>query len=451
MYPSAQVALKGATFSVLCSPGSIQEARVLSDGPEETRLLILGANNLLSHLGYLTEMRLAPGRVGVHSVLPDFARDLDFGPGDFLVFVPRRCRIVQDDWLAHGRVRLLDEQDRETITVHRDGRLEIDRNGRLSRHRDDPASLSLAYALVKRHFQQRIARRNPEKALELAGEAAALGLRNPYLGSALRFLQGDSEAHLGRYAQARQSLREALRLFPRNNDALARLLEIEFFEKGPLAALALMAGPFSQIENVSGLDVGSLLFQGDCHLAAGQAEKARACFEKIFQGHFPDSREALLAKLELFAGRHGQALLLRQAEAKVPGFFDIRELRLLLARAMLLAGDDTGRCRWILEDLAKFSLRQGHMTEVSLCYLLAREGETEEARDRIGPAFARLRQQAKGDLETRLWLWYDAWVYARAMELLGDAPAARAGYRACIEANPHTTLAAAARGALKRL
>ena len=140
-----------------------------------------------------------------------------------------------------------------------------------------------------------------------------------------------------------------------------------------------------------------------------------------------------------------------RAEDKVPGFFDIRELRLLLARGMVLAGRDPGRTRWILEDLAKFSLRQGHMTEVSLCYLLAREGKTQEARERIGPAFIRLRKIASGDFETRLWLWYDAFIYARTMELLGDGAGARAGYRACREANPHTALAAESAKALARL
>ena len=112
-----------------------------------------------------------------------------------------------------------------------------------------------------------------------------------------------------------------------------------------------------------------------------------------------------------------------------------------LARGLVLADRDLGRARWILEDLAKFSLRQGHMAEVSLCYLLAREGKTDEARERIGPAFAQLQKMAVGDFQTRLWLWYDAFVYARTMELLGDRRDARKGYRACLEANPHTALA----------
>ncbi len=172
----------------------------------------------------------------------------------------------------------------------------------------------------------------------------------------------------------------------------------------------------------------------------------------IYQQQYPDSAEPLRAILDMFSGNYPRACeLLARAEGKVPGFFDIRELRLLLARGLVLADRDPGRARWILEDLAKFSLRQGHMAEVSLCYLLAREGKTAEARERIGPAFAQLQKMAAGDFETRLWLWYDAFIYAKTMELLGDRREARAGYRACLEANPHTALAGEARQALARL
>ncbi len=278
-------------------------------------------------------------------------------------------------------------------------------------------------------------------------------MRNPYLRSALLWLKGDCAVALGRYAEAKKDLQEALLHFPRNNDAIQRLLEIIFFEKGPLPAIKTLSQSYSQSQNFSGLnDVGYNLFLAYLHLSAGQMEKGKEYIEKIYQGYFPDSKETLLGILEIFNGNYDQARrILTRAEDKVPGFFDIRELRLYLARSLVLAQADPVRARWILEDLAKFSLRQGHMAEVSLCYLLAREGKTDEARERIGPAFAQVQKMAVGDFETRLWLWYDAFVYARTMELLGDRREARKGYRACLQANPHTALAGEARRALARL
>jgi serine/threonine-protein kinase len=452
MYPSAQVAVKGTTFAVLCSPGSIQETHVLKNSSRQVSLLVLGADNLLSHMVYLTEMSFSPGRGHSVLILPDYFREAGISAGDFLVFLPRRCQIVENHWLDQGRVVLFDRQERETITVHRDGRLAVDRGGRISTYQDSSATLTLAYGLVNECFQQKTVRRNLDKALELSTRAARLPVQNPFLRSALLCLKGDCETRLGRYENGKKDLEEALRVFPRNNDAIQRLLEIAYFEKGAAAAITLFDRSYSQGQNLYGLgDTGNYLFAGFAHLAAGQSEKGREYFEKIYQGYFVDARETLLGILEIFKGNYDQAQrLLTRAEGKVPGFFDIRELRLHLARSLVLADRELGRARWILEDLAKFSLRQSHMTEVSLCYLLAREGKTDEARERIGPTFVELKKMALGDFETRLWFWYDAFIYARTMELLGDRREARAGYRACLEANPHTALAAEARLALAR-
>jgi serine/threonine protein kinase/tetratricopeptide (TPR) repeat protein len=453
MYPSAQVAVKGTTFAVLCSPGSIQEAHVLKNSSRQVSLLVLGADNLLSHLVYLTEMSFSPGRGHNVWILPDYFREPGSSAGDFLVFLPRRCQIVENHWLDQGRVVLFDRQERETITVHRDGRLAVDRGGRISTYQDNSTTLALAYGLVNECFQQKTVRRNLDKALELSTKAARLPVQNPFLRSALLCLKGDCETRLGRYEIGKKDLEEALRVFPRNNDAIQRLLEIAYFEKGAAAAIALFDRSYSQGQNLYGLgDSGNYLFAGFVHLAAGQEEKGREYFEKIYQGYFIDARETLLGILEIFKGNYEQARrLLTRAEGKVPGFFDIRELRLLLARSLVLARTDPERARWILEDLAKFSLRQGHMAEVSLCYLLARQGKAAEARERIGPAFAQLQKMAVGDFETRLWLWYDAFIYARTMELVGDRREARKGYRASLEANPHTALAGEARAALTKL
>jgi tetratricopeptide (TPR) repeat protein len=452
MYPSALVIGKGTSYSVLCSPGVILEAQVLRNDSRGISMLVLAANNLFSHMNYLTEWNCSP-LAGRHTeIFPAYFTNHNYTTEEFPVFFPRISGIIENHWLKEGRVVLFDTEEGRTITVFRDGKMQITRDGKVQTYRDLPAVLARAYGLVNECFQQKAVRRNPQKALELAADAATLPVQNPFLRSALLCLRGECEALLGRNDESRKSFGQALYHFPRNNDAMKGLLEVEFFEKGAPAAIALFERAYSQGKNFFGLgDSGNYLFLGYAHLAAGQAEKAREYFEKIYQGHFPDSRETLQGILEMFAGNYKQAVRhLVQAESKVPGFFDIRELRLLLARALVLADYDPVRARWILEDLAKFSLRQGHMTEISLCHLLAREGKLAEARARVGPAFAKLRQVAAGDFETRLWLWYDAFVYARTMELLGNPAGARDGYAACVESNPHTALATEARQALAK-
>ncbi len=452
MYPSALVLDMHGAFFVLCSPGSIEDIQVLKNDDREVSLLILGANNLVSHLGYLTEWGLSPSKERHREIFPSYNRDSDFSPADFMAFVPPNTKIIENHWLSRGHAILFDKQEHETITVHRDGKLKVNRKGQVLVFRDRPEILAQANGLINESTQQKTVNRNPEKALELIRKAVNLPVQNPFLRSALFYMKGDCETALGRYEAGKKSLEEALRYFPRNNDAIQRLLEIIFFEHGPRPAIADMERSFSQSRNFSGLgNVGMRLFKGNLHLAAGQMEKAREYFEKIYQENYPYARNPLSGILELFKGNFRQAYRhLRQGETQPPAFFIVREYRLLLARSMILAQAEPDRARWILEDLAKFSLRQGHLTEISLCYLLAREGKTEEVRERVGPAFAKLRKIAAGDFETRLWFWYDAFVYARTMELLGDRAAARAGYRLCLEANPHTALAAEARKALAR-
>jgi serine/threonine protein kinase/tetratricopeptide (TPR) repeat protein len=452
MYPSALVVGKGRSFSVMCSPGMIQETRILKNNAREISLLVLGSNNLVSHLAYVTEMNILPPRGRQIEILPNYYDDRRYPSSDFLVFIPRQCRIVENKWLSQKRVILFDDQEHESITVYRDYRLVVNRKGQNLVYRDLPGIMALVNGLINESFQQKTIRHNPEKALELIAKAVDLPVQNPYLKSALLFLKGDCETGLGLYSAGKKSLEEALRYFPRNNDAIQRLLEIVFFEKGPLPAIENMERSYSQGYNFFGLaDPGNSLFLGYMHLAAGQMEKSKEYFEKIFQKYFPTAKDPLSGIWEMFGGNYRQAFqFLSQGETKPPGFFDIREYRLFLARSMILAQTDLTRAHWILEDLAKFSLRQSHMTEISLCYLLAREGKLNEVRERISPAFEKLKKIAKGDFETRLWFWYDAFIYARTMELLGDQGEACNGYQACLDANPHTGLAAEARMALTR-
>ena len=447
MYPSALVLDRRGIFSVLSSPGSIRETRVLKNTTRATSLLVLGNNNLVSHLAYLTEWNISPAAGRHWEIIPSYNLEPKNAPADFLAFVPPDTRIIENHWLNRGYAVLFDKQEQEAITVHRDGKLELNRKGKILLYRDRPKILARAYGLIDESIRQKTIHRNPEKALELIGKAADLPVQNPYLRSGLLYLKGDCETGLGRYGAGKMSLEAALHYFPRNNDAMQRLLEIAFFQQGPLPAIAAMERSFSQGQNFFGLgNVGMRLFLGNLHLGAGQMEKAREYFEKIYQENYPYARNPLSGILELFKGNYAQAYrFLHQGETQPPAFFIVREYRLFLARSMVLAQAEPARARWILEDLAKYSLRQRHMTEISLCLLLAREGKLNEAGERIGPAFEKLKKMAAGDFETRIWFWYDAFIYARTMELLGNPREARKGYRACLESNPHTALAAEAR------
>ena len=93
-------------------------------------------------------------------------------------------------------------------------------------------------------------------------------------------------------------------VFPRNNDAIQRLLEIVFFEKGATAGdRPCSTAPIHKVRTCTAWAMqGNYLFPAYVHLAAGQAEKGQEYFEKIYQEYFPDSKETLLGILEIFKG-----------------------------------------------------------------------------------------------------------------------------------------------------
>ena len=128
-----------------------------------------------------------------------------------------------------------------------------------------------------------------------------------------------------------------------------------------------------------------------------------------------------------------------------------RLLSLLLARTLLLDLTDNERAKFLFDDISRNSLVFGHLAEMSSNYFLAQGGRAGEARRDAPPAFDRLANDARGDFMTRLWLFYDAYVYGCTMELSGDRAEAARGYLTCITANPNTELAARSRQRLALL
>ena len=208
------------------------------------------------------------------------------------------------------------------------------------------------------------------------------------------------------------------------------------------AALKRLEGAFADSTEFWGFgSFGVQLFKGYVFLHEGMFSKAGEEFAKI-RLNLPDIAQYGQALGDLFKGSYAAGLAAARDLEKWPlGAVDTRELRLLLGRALVLADADLPRAKFLFDDIFHNSLEFGHLAELSTWYLLAREGKAAEARQNAREAFARLRQKARGDFMTRLWLFYDAYVFARTMELAGDRDEAASGYRACIEANPYTGLA----------
>lgn len=220
---------------------------------------------------------------------------------------------------------------------------------------------------------------------------------------------------------------------------------MEVLKGEPETALRRLAETFANGSKFWGFHAfGVSLFKGYVFLHQGRFSKANDEFAKIKLDQ-PGVVSLCRATADVFGGNYAAAMAaLRPLERRPLETVDLRELRLLLGRALLLNASDHPRAQFLFEDIFRNSLEYGHLAEISTCYFLARSGRTAEAAKAAREAFARLQARARGEFMTRLWLFYDAYVYGLIMELAADRAEARRGYRACVEANPHTGLAAMA-------
>jgi len=158
---------------------------------------------------------------GIPNLLLDERQNIPFE--NRLFMLPAQVRMIENGWLENGTARFIEEKTGDVLELDRDGRLTVQtRNGSFS-YFDPFDILRRVYTLVNSSFQEKVKKHNLKNALELVRQAASLPLQNPYLLSALRYLQGDLEIGLGRYADGERTLQQALAFYSGNNDANERL------------------------------------------------------------------------------------------------------------------------------------------------------------------------------------------------------------------------------------
>jgi serine/threonine-protein kinase len=445
MYPSAMVFMHGIKKFIYTNPGTFEtfpQGRVAG----VSRFMFFGVNNLFSHMSFIAENGFVPDATGwvvikgIPNLMADYRANIAFVGTLFIL--PAKVRMIENRWKQEGRARFEEGSMGDILDIDRQGRMTVRTRDGVHQYWDSPDTLRRVYTRVNNAYQERVKRRNLKNAHDLISEALSFALQNPYLRSALLYLQGDLEVGLGRYAEGEMSLLQALRAYPGNNDANERLCEMEVLKGDATAALRRLEETFADSSKFWGFQsFGVSLFKSCVYLQQGMNGRASDEIAKL-KLFVPDIARYGQAMNQFFQGDYAAALAAaRELEQWPLGALDLRDLRLLLGRALLLDLSEEARARFLFEDISRNSLEYGHLAEISTCYFLARSGRTTEAAQAAREAFARLQRRARGDFMTRLWLFYDAYIYGGTMELANDRAEAARGYRACIAANPHSDLA----------
>jgi tetratricopeptide (TPR) repeat protein len=127
------------------------------------------------------------------------------------------------------------------------------------------------------------------------------------------------------------------------------------------------------------------------------------------------------------------------------------EYRLLCAKIYIMNNSNIKRAEFFLKDILKYSPRYDHLSELSLAYLLAKRGKKIEAEKMAVEALKKVLIYAKGDLSTRVWLFYEYFIYAKTMEIVNNREEAVQGYNSCIKCIPNSYLAKLSRKRLAKL
>jgi len=451
MYPSSMVCLRDGERYSFNNPGHILLHRLLEETADSFTLSVFGKNNIMAHLDFYavipfksedSKMRV----YGIPNLHPSFSSNID----NFLVFLPRDSEVVSDEWLTQRKITILSGHENCTLTVRKDHTIVKFSVDGTKVFQDDPAVLAEIYHLVNAMYQAKLLDHDLRKAYDLILEASSLPLENPYLKSALLYFQGDLEVDLGLLTHGEETLHQSLTLYPDNPDSFQRLCEIEFLRGRPMVALETALRNINLGHSFWGmLNAGLLLFEKYCHLQTGAFDEISRASSRVKFG--PELNPLVAGLTNIFTGNYETALDELWAFERTFFNFEVEEIRLHLARAMLLSGKDDERAKFYFSDIARHSVFRSHLAEVSFCYYLAGEARNSNVGKTAKASFDRLLDKSAGDLETRLWLFYDAYVYGRIMEMAGNEAESLRGYRTCIDANPHTDLARQSEEAVDRL
>jgi len=451
MYPSAIVILDNLNYYEFVNPGDFIFFKPLKSEGKSPRLMFLGHNNLVAHTRFFSVTEFNKNKARLYG-FPNLDYELHYDLNDFLVFLPYTAKLVNENWEKKGFAEFLDYQSGKKITIKKNYSIIIENNNKKSIYKDSKNDLKNVYRLVNSYYQEKTLNDNIKKSYVFINDALSYPVKNPYLKAALLYLKGDLEIDMNMHNKGYKTLNKALNYYPNNIDSAQRICEIYFLKNEYSKSLEYLNNNFSHLHDFWGLSgIGNNLFKGYIHLNMGLFSDAEKAFTKIIRKNSL-SEYSLEGIIYLFKGDYDKAYeILKKGNISRRMFMTIQEYRLLFARAMVLAHKDIELADFYFSDISNNSRYKSHLADISKVYLMVLNKNKSDAEKFSISAFEKLLKKSKGDFESKLWLFYDAFVYGKTMEILNNKEQAIRGYKTCIKANPFTELAAKARKSINRL
>lgn len=366
---------------------------------------------------------------------------------DDLILLPQNSQLLHNRWNDEHWVEFISPSKQIRTRFERSGTMTIHfPAGEVRRYREPMEANAAATATLNQAYFH-LTHEEEREAEKLLHELNDSRLLNPWLLSLIEYYRAEAVSRQGFIDQAFRHLDRALEHDPYNGDAHNRRCELLLISQGAekaLSGLSLQSGYYYQFW---GLSYGQELFRICCALWEGKFRQADDLIQKSagLNNRSKDTRRfSLNGMLALFLGDSASVSeaieQLAQPQSTRATLLDVYEQQLILARLLTLNDQWHQAQRYLLPIYQKNILHKP-FAAVPLGWCDIESGRAAEGLEKIRSDFETIQRMARGQFWPRFWLFYDAYAYGRAMEKAGDAREAARGYRACIQANPHTGLA----------
>ncbi len=457
MFPSQFVLLGKEKFNFIYNPGHFDMVRPLYR-KDRYSFLVEGRNNPLCHMKFISEVNLKKnGKIVFFPTITE--KNFKLKINYFYTVIPTSISIKRNSWKENGEIVIYDNRDNAEITILKNYIMKVKKGYKSRVFHDDAKNLSDVYNAIDKMYRKKIIEMDFKESHKIISDINFLSVENPYLLSVLNYYKGDLEICMGKYKSGEKSLKRSLKYYRYNSDTIQRRYEVEFL-RGDRSIKDLNA------DNLIGKDLnfyglsraGIRMFVTYCNLQNGSFRKAEKVVKPIKSGAW-----ILESIIHIFKGNYLKAYeMLKSKIAKSSIPFTLEESRLTFARAALLSylyhnqGDSLDKdslelCKFYFKDIADNSYLNGYFADISASFFLTGEEDREDLINYTKNKFNKLIEISKGNMTAKLWLFYDAFIYAKVMEKLGVKEETIRGYDLCIKANPHTDLAKRAKKVLAKI
>ena len=437
LYPYGLVYIKDSKPLVYTNPGAFNYEIIRSDN-KSLSFTVYGFSNLISGLKIFAEVTLKDSNVYANpNQLPNDSQNFD----GFTFYLPTDLKIINDHWKEKGTIKFIDKKSGEYLTINKNYNIQIEKKGVKKIYSDPLSKLKKFNILITGFYKERTLYKNYLRAHRLINELIDMKFENPYLNSALYYLRGDVEILKGDYAGGESSLNKGLSFYPNNPRIEARICEIPFLKGNPLMSIETHEKHYSSSEYFWGLANGTNLFKVLMYFSANLETKAAEFMSKMINNS-KNMEYSLIPLGALFNGKLDEAeKKINIGLANIIPEFSIVDYRLLASRIYILNNSRLDRAKFFLEDILKYSSSYSYLSQISLAYLLAKDKKLKEAERMADLSIKKVVKYAKGDFSTKLWLFYEYYIYGRTMEIVGNKIKAVKGYNGCINESPNSYLA----------